>query len=221
MPSAYHDPTKAAEARRRYEHLQTLFPRGRIRAWIEENIAAMPPDETVILPGMSAEELEAEMEEVLALPPDAPPDVAAELAKMKQLFRDTRGKKISELPVSPEALVAEYEEETETAIAGILSAWMNVLHFARKHSPPGSAVRLSETLEPVTSVRFGHAGTTSWVEMACTNTALTPIQATAAHAEFASRLRPLIDGAPDGYVLWDDEHVIARDVDGYLLPARK
>jgi hypothetical protein len=126
------DPTEGEKARSKYEFLLTLYPRDLAREMVKAYIDAIPPpdEDVVMLPGTTAEELEEEMREDFKDLEGASPEELAELEKMKQAFRDIRGKKLSELPKpTPEEEAVNLEEEVDTAIGNVLSSWMNTLHI--------------------------------------------------------------------------------------------
>jgi hypothetical protein len=201
----------------RYAELGALYPRDLVREMVKAYMDAMPlPEDAVLLPGTSEEELEVEM--VKDLDPEdlaaASPDELVEHEKMKQLFRDIRGKKLSELPGStPEEDASYLEEEVDTAIANVLSAWINTLHIARKQSDhPLGVVELTHTLEPVVPIRFGTNSEMTWQEAPCNSVMLTPEQVSKLHEVFVEKLRPLIDAAPpfEGYAVLGKDLVIYR-----------
>ena len=87
------DPAEGERAVTRYQALIALYPRDLVLGMIQAYYEALPPVDDVMLPGMSAEELEAEMSKEFAVPDDTPPEALAELEQLKQGFRDIRGKK--------------------------------------------------------------------------------------------------------------------------------
>lgn len=207
------DPTEGEKARTRWQELEALYPRARAKEMVKAYIAALPLDDAVILPETSAEQLEAEMAGMDDGLEDAPPEALAELEAMKQLFRDVRGKRPSELPPpTPEELDEEAERETEHAIAQLTSGWISMLHLARRRAG-GAEVVLSDDL--LDAFRGG----THWLEAQCNSSMLSPDQARELQAAWASNLKPLIDAAPGGYALWNDEFMIKKDARGYVLLA--
>lgn len=218
------DPAEAEKEPARHAALMALYPRDRAREMVKAYLDALPVDDAVFLPDTSPEELEAEMASLDEGLQDAEPGIQDEVEAMKQLFRDVRGKRLSELPpLTPEEAAEELDGETETAIAQLMSSWFNMLWVARERAG-GAEVPLTDGLEaipPVTVGAFGDAedGGTPWLEAVCAGIALSPEQARELQTLWAAALRPLIDAAPDGYILWSDEYVIGKDARGYVLRA--
>jgi hypothetical protein len=215
-------PAKVKKAQARYAELEALYSRDLAREMVKACMDAIPPPEdAVMLPGTSAEELEAEMKEGYGDLLGASPDQLAELEKMKQMFRDIRGKKLSELPgPTPEEDAAHLEEEVDTAIGNVLSAWINTLHIARmQQGDPPLGILLTDTLEPVIPISFGTESEMTWQEAPCNSIAMTPEQVGKLHEAFAAQLRPFIDAAPEGYTLWNEKFVVKKDAQGYCLLA--
>ncbi len=211
-------PAKVKKAQERYAELAALYPRDLACEMVKAYMVDLPsPDDAVFLPGTNTEELEAEMQESFEDLEGASPEELAELERMKQGFRDIRGKKLSDLPgPTPEQDAAELEEEVDTAITNVLSSWLQTLHIYRKqqHNPPVDLL-LTDTLEPVIPISFGshmRLVMSSWREAPCNSVMLTPEQVGKLHEAFVAKLRPLIDAAPDGYVLWNEEFVIRKDL---------
>ncbi|TSC84656.1 MAG: hypothetical protein G01um101413_40 [Parcubacteria group bacterium Gr01-1014_13] len=207
-------PATVRKAQARYAKLEALYPRDFVREMVKAYTDALPPpDDAVFLPDTSPEELEAEMKEDPEDLAAASPDELAENEKMKQLFRDLRGKKLSELPEpTPEEDAAHLEEEVDTAIANVLSAWLSTLHIAQKQSDHPFGVELNHTLEPVVPIRFGANPEMTWQEAPCNSISMTPEQVGKLHEAFADKLRLLIDAAPpwEGYVVSGKDLVIYR-----------
>lgn len=218
-PKLIRDPAKVKKAQTRQEALLVLYPRDLVREMVKLCMDAelLPFEDLVILPNTSAEQLEAELAKDFKNLEGVSPDELAEFEKMNDSLRKVRGKKISELPgqsLTEELFVAEIEEETETVIASVLNAWMQTLSIYRKqnHNPPLDLL-LTDTLEPAVPIRFGKTPEITWQEAPCNSIMLTPEQVGKLHEAFAAKLRPLIDAAgPDGYVLWNEEFVIKKDV---------
>lgn len=221
METGPDDPTEGEKAATRYETLLALYPRDRAREMIKAYLDTLPVDDAVFLPDTSPEQLEAEMAELDEAFEDADPQVQAELDSMKQLFRDVRGKRPSELPQpTPEEEAEELEREVETAIAQMTSAWINMLYVVRSHAGGGEVLLTEELLETDPPFTFDAPDEgVHWLEACCNSIALSPEQARELQALWASKLRPLIDAAPEGYVLWGDEFVIKKGAGGYVLLA--
>src|SRR5947209_8462684 len=92
METTSDDPTQGEKAQKRYEALLDLYPRDLTREMVKAFMDAQPPDDRVMLLDMSAEELEAELTKDFDGLEEAGPDELAEIDKMKQLFREVRGK---------------------------------------------------------------------------------------------------------------------------------
>lgn len=214
------DPAEGEKARTRWEALLALYPRERAREMVQAYLDALPVDDAVILPDTSAEELEAEMATLDGDLEDAPPEALAEIDAFKQLFRDARGKRPSELPQpKPEELAEEIEREAETAVAQLTSGWINMLYFASDRASGADVVLTGDLLEATPPVMLGMSAKDGvhWLEAVCVSIALTHEQARELQALWVSNLRSLLDAAPDGYVLWDEKYVIKKDVRGYVL----
>ncbi len=207
------------------EVLLALYPRDLAREMVKEYSAALPPPEDpVILPGMTVEELEKQLAELIPVTQDLSPEELVEAEKIKQSFRDVRGKKVSELPPpTPEEEAAEIEEEVDMAIANVLGAWINTLYeaWSQQLTPASFGIMLTETLEPVTPINLSYKSLgMTWQKVVCESfISLTPEQVGKLHEAFAANLRPLIDAAPEGYVILSNEFYIRKDPEGYCLGA--
>lgn len=222
MEPTPNDPAEGKKEQTWFEVLLALYPRDLAREMVKTFFYAVPIDDKVMMPDMSAEELEVELaksfDDVDADAKDANVKKLAEIEQIKQLFRDVRGKRLSEIsPPTPEEDAAYIEAEVETAIAEVLKSWINMLYAARKHAG-GDDVRLTELLDHPTPIprRFSRL---TWQEEPCNSIALTPEQVGKLHEAFVAKLRPLIDAAPEGYVLLSEKLVIKKDAQGYCLLA--
>lgn len=203
------DPAEGEKAQGKYEALLALYPRDRAAEMMRAYYESLPPQDGVILEGMSAEELETSLEDMCDGAADASPEELAAIEQMKQGFRDMRGKKLSDLPEpTPEEDAEFYAEQADTAIVQILNGWINTLWRMKDPKHPVDPPLLTATLEPVTPILWGGK---TWQEMVAPVTGLTTEQVAELHAAFAAKLRRLIDAEPNGYVLWSEEFVIRKE----------
>ena len=201
------------------ETLRMLYPRDLARTLIQAFNDAQPQDDGVLLGGVTPEELEQ-----LFVGDDtesASSEETAEMQRMKQSLRDNLGKKIVDIPGTPEADAEFLEKEIDTAISVVLSSWFSMLHIALTLAN-SQTVRLTERLEPVTPILLNkRQPRLTWQEASSNGISLTSEAVDQLYEAFVQRLRPLVDAAPNGLLLpCRPRYAICKDAQGYCLALR-